>query len=100
MDKYKVFLLPHASRDIDEIYSYISKNLVEPDTALKMVDRIENAIFSLEEMPARGSLRNHGVYASKGYRQLFVKNFTIIYRIDEQKKQVIIVTVRYSRSNF
>lgn len=39
-------------------------------------------------------------YSNKGYRQLFVKNFTIVYRIDEEKKQVIIVTVRYSKCQF
>ncbi|MCI8891665.1 MAG: type II toxin-antitoxin system RelE/ParE family toxin, partial [Eubacterium sp.] len=35
-----------------------------------------------------------------GYRQLLVENYTVIYRIDEAKKQVIIVTVRYSPGNF
>lgn len=54
----------------------------------------------MEVMPQRGAKRRVGAYANKGYRQLFVKNFTIAYRIDEVKKQVIIVTVRYSRSEF
>ena len=33
-------------------------------------------------------------------RQLFVENYTAIFRIDEAKKTVIVVTVRYSPSEF
>ena len=29
-----------------------------------------------------------------------VKNYIVIYRIDEAHKQVLIVTVRYARSSF
>ena len=69
-------------------------------SALNLIDKLEEAIFSLEFVPQRGAKRRVGAYVSKGYRQLFIKNFTIVYRIDEAKKQVIIVTVRYSRSEF
>ena len=44
--------------------------------------------------------RRVGAYAGKGYRQLFVKNYTVVFRIDEEHKTVIIVTVRYSASQF
>ena len=52
------------------------------------------------EMPYRGSIRRTGAFANRGYRQVFVKNFTIVYRIDEAKKMVVIVTVRYTPSSF
>ena len=73
---------------------------VEPGTALKLVERIENAIFSLETMPYRCPERRRGAYAYRGYRQLLVENYTVIYRIQESEKQVIVVTVRYSSSEF
>ncbi|WP_205079508.1 type II toxin-antitoxin system RelE/ParE family toxin [Pelotomaculum schinkii] len=74
--------------------------LLEPSTAQKLLDALEEAIFSLEELPQRGAPRKNGAYANKGYRQLFVKNFTVIYRVDAAKKQIVIVTVRYSKSQF
>lgn len=46
------------------------------------------------------AIRKVGTYVKKGYRQLFIKNFTILYRIDETNKNVIVVTVKYSRSKF
>jgi plasmid stabilization system protein ParE len=93
-------LLSHAYRDLDGIYAYIAETLLEPNTAQKLLDALEEVIFGLEEMPQRGTPRKNGAYASKGYRQLFIKNFTVIYRVDEAKKQVVIVTVRYSKSQF
>ena len=100
MDNYSVKLMSRALRDLDKIYDYISHTLVEPGTALKLVERIENAIFSLETMPYRCPERRRGAYAYRGYRQLLVENYTVIYRIQESEKQVIAVTVRYSSSEF
>jgi len=100
LDNYDVKLLPQAYRDLNGIYTYIAETILETGTAEKLLDALEEAIFSLEELPLRGAPRRNGAYANKGYRQLFVKNFTVIYRIDEISKQVIIVTVRYSKSQF
>lgn len=100
MVKYRVKITPQAFRDIDMIYDYIARHLLEPGTANNLVDEIEAGIFSLEEMPNRGAPRRIGNYANKGYRQLFIKNYTIVYRVDETEKQVIIVTVKYSGSDF
>ena len=100
MDKYVVKLYAHAYRDLYGIYTYIAKNLSEPGTALNMVDALEEAIFSLEQMPERGAIRCIGIYAEAGYRQIFVKNYVIIYRVLKEKKEVHIVTVRYAPSNF
>lgn len=100
MDKYVVRLLSRAYRDLDGIYAYIAETLLEPSTAQKLLDVLEEAIFSLEKLPKRGAPRRNGAYANKGYRQLFTKNFTLIYRVDETNEQVVIVTVRYSKSQF
>lgn len=100
MDKYYVKMTPKAERDIDEIYEYLAMKKEVPEIALNLVDLLENTIFSLECMPYRGTERKVGTYANKGYKQLFVKNFTIIYRVDEKRHIVIIVTVRYTPREF
>ena len=100
MDKYSVKLTSRAIRDLDSIYSYIAKTLLEPSTALELTAQIEEEILSLDQMPYRCPERTRGVYANRGYRQLLVKNYTVVYRIDEAHKQVIVVTVRYSPSEF
>lgn len=100
LDKYSVQLLSRAYRNLDEIYGYIREELFAEQAAENLIDKLEEAILSLETMPQRGARRRVGAYANKRYRQIFVENFIVVYRIDEVKKQVIIVTVRYSRSEF
>lgn len=100
MTKYSVKLMQRASCNLDDIYNHIADDFKEIGTAEKMADALEDAILNLDEMPYRCSIRRTGAFADRGYRQLFVKNFTIVYRIDEVRKMVMIVTVRYTPSSF
>lgn len=100
MDKYTVKLTPRSIRDIEEIYMYISTSFKDNNAADNLVDLFEKTIFSLEIFPYRGAERKIGKFSRKGYRQLFAKNFTIIYKVDEINNQVIIMTVKYSPMNF
>ena len=100
MTKYTIKLMQRAFSDLDNIYNHIADDFKEIGTAEKMANDLEKAILSLDEMPYRGSIRRTGAFANRGYRQIFVKNFTIVYRIDEVKKMVVIVTVRYTPSSF
>lgn len=83
MDEYAVKLTPHALRDLDGIYAYIADTLLESGTAEALVDRLEESILSLEKMPYRCPERRRGAYANKGYRNLFIENYTAVYRVDE-----------------
>ena len=97
METYEVLLSEIALSEIDEIYGYISGVLKEPDIAVSLADEIERSILSLRQIPYRFPERTVGIYANKGYRQMLVKNYLVIYRVDERKKQVIILTVRYAK---
>ena len=100
IDVYKVTLFDRAYRDLDDIYEYISNTLMEPGIALHIIDNIETALLSLDIMPHRCPERKIGTYANQGYRQLFIGNYTALFRIDEERKLVIVITVRYSSSQF
>jgi len=55
LDKYAVKLLSRIFRDLDDINAYIAETLLEPETAKKLLREMEEAIFSLEELPLRGA---------------------------------------------
>ena len=99
-DKYEVRLMNQALQDLDEIYGYIAGSLHEPGVAAELLNALESEILSLEYLPYRCSERRAGTFANSGYRQLLVKNYMIVYRIDEAHKQVLIVTVRFARRSF
>ena len=100
MDNYQIKLTTRARRDLDGIYAYIAGTFLEPGTAIKMIEALEEGIISLESMPYRCPERKRGIFANQGYRQLFVKNYSVVFRVDESSKSVIVVTVRYSASEF
>ena len=100
MDKYTVKMYSRVYSDLDNIYEYIASHLQEPGTGLQKIDQIENTILSLEEFPERGSYRKTGTYSGRKYRQLFVKNYVIIYKVIHESMEVHIVTVRYAASDF
>ena len=53
LDKYTVKMFPQAYRDIDKIYEQALLVSNYPDDAIELADKIEKAIFSLEEQPYR-----------------------------------------------
>ena len=94
MEKYKVMLYPRALRDIDSIYAYIAREKLAPENAKSQTDRIWAAIETLDSFPSAHQDRQVGKYAGKGYKQLLIDNYLVIFRIDEQNKTVYVVTVQ------
>lgn len=95
MDKYKVKLMKRAYRDIEDIYAYIAREKLSPENAEGQTGRIKKAIMGLDVFPQSHQDRLVGRYAGKGYKQLVVDNYIAIFRIDEKKKIVYVVTVQY-----
>lgn len=100
MDTYKVTIFPSAESDLHNIFIYILDKLVSPNTALEIYNNLLQMILSLETYPTRGSLRKVGQYRNQGFRQLFYKNYTIVHTVKDNKKEVHIIAVKYSHSNF
>ena len=99
METYKVKVNPRAIRELDSIYGYIATEKSAPENAQAQVLRIKNAILNLSTLPQSHQERIEGRYARKGYRQLLVDNYIVIFRIDEINKTVHVVTVQYQRRN-
>ena len=99
MDKYKVRINPRAVRELDSIYEYIAAEKLAPENAKGQISRIKAAILKLDIFPQSHQERSEGRYAGKGYRQLIVDNYIVIFRIDEKSQTVYIVTIQYQGRN-
>lgn len=99
MNKYRIKINPKAIRELDSIYEYITTEKLAPESAKRQVDRIKKAILNLDTFPQSHQERNEGRYAGKGYRQLLIDNYIVIFRIDETSKIVYIVTIQYHKRN-
>lgn len=100
MERYNVILSLEARADIREIVRYIARELREPSTAEHMLDRIEEAIASLESMPEKYALVSDEYLASLGIRMVTVKKYIIFYTVEHSKKEVNISRVLYGKRNW
>ena len=60
---YEVLLSPEAIRDLQEIYRYIASELQSPQNAATQLARLEQRIYTLNELPLR-----HRVYDREPWR--------------------------------
>ena len=100
MGEYRVNITDLAKQDITKTAAHITYEFQEPTIAVKTTDAILDAIFTLEEMPDRIGLVKDERLAEKGIRPLYVKNYTVFFRIEESARVVDIVRVLYSRRDW
>jgi addiction module RelE/StbE family toxin len=94
--KYTVNITRNAENDLNEIIGYISQN--NPRTALKILERIQNKIKTLDHFPYRGGYAPELLEKNiKDYRQLLETPWRIIYKVENE--QVNILTILDSRRN-
>lgn len=94
--KWKIAYSAKARQDLRNIYKYIAFNLLMPETATKQVQRIMNAIRSLDEMPLRFRLYDREPWYSQGLRFFSVNNYLVFYLPDKNQNMVNIVRIMYS----
>ena len=83
-----------------EIGSYISKELLEPETARKVVAKIANSINALEDMPLRNPIVMDNGLASIGIRKIVVDNYIVFYIVSVKSKTVTVIRILNSRRDW
>ena len=83
MRKWTVKILPDAENDIEDIYTYMADELLEPLTAAKIIARIKEAIHKLDQMPERYRLYEKEPWRSKGLRLFSVGNYIVFITLHQ-----------------
>lgn len=98
--KYEVIITERAKQELKEIYEYISKSLMEENTADKLIDKIEKELLQLEDIPEGFSVIENYRKKDFEYRRLPINNYVAIYRIDKEKREVYIIRIVYGGRNY
>lgn len=95
--KNKIKYTPVAVDDMDEIFSYISRDDSHAETLLK---RITDGISGLADFPNIGAVLSEEEYTlvNRGYRFIVVQPYLIFYRIIDNT--VIIHRILHSRRDY
>ncbi|MCL2565299.1 MAG: type II toxin-antitoxin system RelE/ParE family toxin [Defluviitaleaceae bacterium] len=97
---YKLEYLDLAKQDMVEIASYISRELNNPQSAEKLADEMIKAAENLVKFPYSNRVHLISAPLKQEYRRLIVKNYIMLYCIDEKEKKVTIARVIYSRRDY
>lgn len=92
---YQVILSGAANRDLRNIFEYIFYELKAPQSASGMLDKLEKAVLSLEEMPNRHKVIEREPWLSRKVRLMPVGNYVVIYFVDDNKYEVNIMRIIY-----
>lgn len=98
--KYEIIITEKAREDLKEIYDYISKSLMKENTANKLIDKIENELLRLEDIPEGFSVIENYLRTNYEYRRLPINNYVAIYRIDKEERKVYIIRIVYGGRNY
>lgn len=93
-------LLPKARMDLENIFHYISIELVNPESAFSLIERFEKKFISIRMFPKANSNIKHPSLSNNCLRKSVVDNFLIVYFYDEEKDLVNIVRVIYAKKNY
>ena len=100
MGEYRIIISDLAKQDIRDTASYIKYSLQEPVISERITEAILDAVFTLEDMPLRVGLVNDERLAERQIRGLYVKNYTVFFRVNESLKKVEVLRVLYSRRDW
>jgi len=78
---YKVFITQNARDDLRHIFSYIAEDSISD--AKIFVSELEKKINTLSTLPERASYIPENVFFGTDYRQLILRKYRVIYRIDK-----------------
>ena len=99
MKQWKVIYSGQAKLDLLNISDYIRYNLLAPQSAIRITDKIMDEIKKLDSMPERFSLYQEDPWHSLGLRFFPVENYTVFYYPESQTGVVQIIRIMYSGQN-
>lgn len=79
--KYKVNYLPISVKDLEELIEYIK--IDSPSAALNMLNKIDESISKLKDLPEIGIIPKDERLRRLGYRILVIGNYLVFYVIKE-----------------
>ena len=97
--EYEVIRTDTADAGIRKIIFYIAQNFGN-EVALEQLDYIEKKILELGNDPYIGTDPRYLVLKRQGYKVLILKKDLVFYKINEEKKTVIVYAVVDGRQDY
>ena len=97
---YKLIKTDSYQRDLDGAVGYIVLSLVNKTAAVSLLDAVEKIYDDLERMPLMYSLCNDPHLRNLKYHKVVIKNYVMVYKVDEDEKTVNILRFFHGRQDY
>jgi len=95
MTQYTVELTNTALTAITEQAHYIAVEGQAPINAQRWLERVWDAVTSLEQWPRRAAMAEENAYVEFEVRQLVVGSHLLLFTVDEKQETVWVVGLRH-----
>ena len=97
---FKLVVSDSAHEDLDNIISYIAVQLASPAAATNLLQQVELCYENLKSNPFVYERCYDFRLAQEGYRKATLKNYVLVYKIDEVAKAVVIYRFFYGAQDY
>jgi plasmid stabilization system protein ParE len=86
---FKLIVSKEAHMDIEGIVHYIAVMLGNPSAAAGFLDDVDRSYCAVIDNPYMYNFCNNVRLKKEGYRKIIIKNYLILYRIDDEKRMFL-----------
>ncbi|NLP31334.1 MAG: type II toxin-antitoxin system RelE/ParE family toxin [Clostridiales bacterium] len=97
---YKLVVSALAYQDLDSTISYIAIQLANPTVASDFLNELDKCYSHLINNPMIYPKCNNESLEKQGYRKVIIKNYILIYKVDETNKTVIVLRLFYGARDY
>ena len=97
---FSVVVTESADKDLTEILEYITGVLSNPKAATDFLDRVDECYSNLENNPLMFERCHDTHLEAQGYRRAVIKNYIMVYRVEEKENKVIVLNFFYGRRDY
>lgn len=92
---YEIYLTEQAEADLRSIFRYIAGELMSPQPASDQLERLEQSIMKLDQLPERFRTYQKEPWQSRGLRVMPVDNYVVFYLTDPDPAIVTVIRVMF-----
>lgn len=97
---YKLVLSEAAEIDLDGIVTHMIQKLSAPKTTTDFLNELDKCYEYLKSDPLIYEYCRDTYLSKKGYRKVVIKNYLLIYRIDNSIKTIFISRFFHGAENY
>lgn len=98
--QYQILRTDKFEDQLRDIIFYIAEDSGDVNITLSYLAKIEKTVEKLLDFPYCGSVPKYSILKKQGYRVLVIENHLIFYKVEEDKKRVILYTIVDGRREY